>query len=275
MDNKELKIHANNIRKNILRMVHSAGSGHVGGALGIADILTYLYFVELRVNPKDPQMFDRDRFVLSAAHMVPALYATLSEAGFFSKEELNTLRQFGSRLQGHTVRDLSIGVETTGGSLGQGVGIACGMAQASKLDNHSWRTYCILGDGESNEGSVWESAMYGAKYCLDNLTFILDNNNIQLSGNGENIMPMSSHKEKWLAFNWNVLEINGHNFDEIAFAFKKAKDTKAKPTIIIAKTIPGKGVSFMENRWEWHGKVPSEFELEKALIDLNTYNGSL
>ncbi len=272
MELKELQQKANNIRKSIVSMVYAAGSGHPGGALGIADVLTYLYFAEMGVNPQDPQMSNRDRFVLSAAHMVPGLYATLAEAGFFPKEELTTLRKFGSRLEGHTVRNLELGVETTGGSLGQGVSIACGFAAAAKIDKKDWRTYCILGDGESDEGSVWESALFASKYQLDNLVFICDRNNIQLSGNGSTIMPLDPVADKWRAFNWYVIEIDGNNFEEIIGAFRKAREVKNKPTIIIAKTIPGKGVSFMENRWEWHGKAPNEQELQLALSDLKKYD---
>lgn len=264
----ELKQKANNIRKSIVSMLYAAGSGHAGGAMGIADVLTALYFQEMRVNPKDPKMTDRDRFVLSGAHMVPALYATLAEAGFFPKEELTTLRKFGSRLEGHATRNLEIGVETTGGSLGQGVSLACGMALAAKMDNSNVRVYCILGDGESNEGSVWEAALFAAKYQLDNLVFVLDRNNIQLSGNAEEIMPMEPLADKWRAFNWFVLEINGNDFNEILSAFNKVREIKQKPAILIAKTIPGKGVSYMENKWEWHGKVPDADQLKIALDEL-------
>lgn len=272
MEISELAQKANNIRKSIVSMLYAAGSGHPGGALGIADVLSVLYFNEMRVNPKDPHMSDRDRFVLSAAHMVPGLYATLAEAGFLPKEELTTLRKFKSRLEGHTVRNLDIGVETTGGSLGQGVSIACGFAMTAKMDKQEWRTYCVLGDGESNEGSVWEAALFAAKFQLDNLVFILDRNNIQLSGSGSSIMPLDPVADKWRAFNWYVIEINGHNYDEIIGAFRKAREVKGKPTIIIAKTIPGKGVSFMENKWEWHGKAPNDEEFRKALDDLKQYD---
>ncbi|MEI7579320.1 MAG: transketolase [bacterium] len=265
----ELQQKANNIRKSIVNMLYAAGSGHPGGSLGITDLLTALYFNEMRINPKDPDMPDRDRFVLSGAHMVPALYATLAEAGFFPKEELITLRKFGSRLQGHCVRNLELGVETTGGSLGQGVSIACGMALAAKLDKKERRVYCLLGDGESNEGSVWEAAMFGHKYQLDNLVFILDRNQIQLSGSSNDIMPMDPMDAKWQAFNWEVITVAGHKFEEIFAALQKARETKNCPTIIIANTIAGKGVSFMEGKWQWHGKTPNAEELNIALADLN------
>lgn len=267
-----LKQKANNIRKSILNMLYAAGSGHTGGAMGIADIMTILYFNEMRVNPQEPAMPDRDRFVLSGAHMVPVLYATLAEAGFFEKEELMSLRKFGSRMQGHATRDLSIGVETTGGSLGQGTSVALGFALAAKIDEKDYRTYCVLGDGESNEGSVWEAAMFAAKYELDNLVYILDRNDIQLSGDSDDIMPLEPLVAKWQAFNWNVIEIDGHDYTEIMSAFRKAKETKNRPTIIIAKTTPGKGVSFMENKWQWHGGVPDEKELQLALDELKAYD---
>ncbi|MCA9383015.1 transketolase [Candidatus Dojkabacteria bacterium] len=272
VDVQDLQQKANNIRKSIVTMLNAAGSGHTGGAMGIADVMTALYFKEMRVNPQDPKMVDRDRFVLSAAHMVPVLYATLAEAGFFQKDELLTLRKFGSRMEGHTVRNLEIGVETTGGSLGQGTSIALGMALAAKIDARDWRTYCVLGDGESNEGSVWEAALVASKLQLDNLVFILDRNNIQLSGDSNDVLPIDPIADKWNAFNWNAIEIDGHNFNEITSAFINAKETKKKPTIIIANTIPGKGVSFMENKWEWHGKVPSNDELTQALNELNSYD---
>ncbi|KXK25876.1 MAG: Transketolase 2 [candidate division WS6 bacterium OLB20] len=274
MDVKDLQLKANSIRKSIVTMLNAAGSGHPGGAMGIADVLTFLYFSEMRVNPKDPHMSDRDRFVLSAAHMVPGLYATLAEAGFFPKEELTTLRKFGSRLEGHTVRNLDIGVETTGGSLGQGVSIACGMAAAAKVDGASWRTYCIVGDGESNEGSVWEAALFGSKFELDNLVFIIDRNNIQLSGTGQEVMPLDPVADKWRAFNWNVIEIDGNSFDDIAGAFRTAREVKHRPTCIVANTVPGKGVSFMENKAEWHGKTPDDEQTKQALAELDSLNAN-
>lgn len=269
----ELPQIANNIRIHMLEALTAAGSGHTGGPMGIADILTYLYFQEMHIDPQNPTDEQRDRFVLSAAHMVPVLYATLAERGYFPVEELQTLRKFGSRLKGHTYRNLEIGVETTGGSLGQGLGIAVGMALSAQLREQAaaesgFRTYCVIGDGESNEGSIWEAAMLATKYQLDNLCVILDRNNIQLSGSSTDIMPLEPLAAKWEAFNWQVLQINGHDFAEMSFAFSKARLIKNRPTIIIANTIPGKGVSFMENSWEWHGKVPSPEELKLALTEL-------
>lgn len=267
-DPTDLQSKARNIRRNILTMLHAAGSGHTAGALSITDVLTYLYFVEMHVNPTDPDMTERDRFVLSPAHMVPGLYATLSEAGFFPAEELLTLRKFGSRLEGHTTRNLDIGVETTGGSLAQGESLALGFAQAARIGGHKYRTYCITSDGESNEGQTWEAAMFAAKYKLDNLVFILDHNEIQLSGASPDIMPHENLSERWRAFNWNVIAINGHDFLEIASALRTAREMKEKPTIIIANTTAGKGVSFMEGKWQWHGKVPNSEELKLALAEL-------
>ncbi|MEI6462792.1 MAG: transketolase [bacterium] len=275
-----LKNISRNVRKDLLTMTTAAESGHVAGPMGIADVMTYLFFEEMNFN-KVPEYFDegvqrnslldpsRDRFVLSAAHMVPVLYSVLIEKGYIDKSEINNLRSFGSKLQGHTAIDLTIGVETTGGSLGQGVGIALGFAKSAKIFNKNYRTYCVLGDGESNEGSVWEAAMFGSKYALDNLVFILDKNNIQLSNFTENIMPMDPVSDKWKSFGWNVIEIDGNNFDEIDNAFSNAKDTKGKPSIIIANTIPGKGVSFIENNYVWHGKVLNTEELKEAIIELD------
>lgn len=261
-------------------MTTEAMSGHVAGPLGISDIITYLYFEEMNIK-KVPEYFDkgiqrknvfdpkRDRFVLSAAHMVPVIYAILFEKEFIEKEELSTLRKFGSRLQGHTEINLELGIETTGGSLGQGVGIACGLAKSAKIYNEEYRTYSVLGDGESNEGSVWEAAMFGNKYKLDNLVFILDKNNIQQSNFTDHIMPMNPMKDKWESFGWNTIEIDGNNFNDIDMAFMKAKNTKGKPSIIIANTIPGYGVSFLENNYIWHGKALNKEELKEALVELD------
>jgi len=265
---------AHNIRIDIVKMVHAAGSGHPGGALGIADVMTALYFQHMHIDPERPQMAERDRFVLSAAHMVPVLYATLAERGFFPKSELLTLRQFGSRLQGHTFRNLEIGVETTGGSLGQGISIALGFALAAKLGQREgkpgFHTYCVIGDGESDEGQIWEAALFAAKYKLDNLTVILDRNNIQQSGSGTDIMPLDPVAYKWEAFGWKVFQIDGHDFSQINFALEKAKLVPAKPALIVANTIPGKGVSFMEHNYEWHGKAPNDAEFKQAMKELES-----
>ncbi len=271
-NDKDLAKLANNIRISIIKMLHAAGSGHPGGALGIADVMTSLYFEQMRVDPANPADDDRDRFVLSAAHMVPVLYATLAERGFFPKTELLTLRELGSRLQGHTFRNLDIGVETTGGSLGQGISIAIGFALAARLRKQEgksgFRTYCVIGDGESDEGEIWEAAMYAAKEKLDDLIVILDRNNIQQSGSGTDILSLDPVAAKWEAFNWKVFQIDGHDWQQIQFAFEKAKLISGKPVLIMANTIPGKGVSFMENNYEWHGKAPNDEETKQALTEL-------
>lgn len=266
MQIKDLESTSIEIRMSVLKMLNAAGSGHTGGPLSIVDVLTVLYFNVMQVDPRNPSYEDRDRFVLSPAHMVPALYATLAERGFFPKEELLSLRKFGSRMQGHTSRDLTIGVETTGGSLGQGVGIACGMALASKIraarsDKREFRVYCMTSDGESNEGSVWEAAMFANKYKLDNLVFILDKNSIQLSGKSDDVMPLGDLRAKWESFGWHVMEIDGHNLQQILYSFNKATLVKGKPTIIISETIAGKGFEIAEGSWKWHGKVPNDDEL--------------
>lgn len=265
----QLQKHAQNIRKHILTATHAAGSGHPAGAIGIADVLTVLYFAEMNISPETPTDPKRDRFVLSAAHMVPGLYATLAERGFFPASELKTLRKFGSRLKGHTYRDLEIGVETTGGSLGQGVSIALGFALAAQMDKRDSRVYCVIGDGESNEGSVWEAALFAAKQKLDNICLILDRNHIQQSGTSDEIMPIDPVAAKWEAFGWQVYPIDGNDVQQIQFALGKARLTVGKPSIIIAGTVPGKGVSFMENNYEWHAKAPSDEEYSKSMLELS------
>lgn len=273
MQIKDLQLIATDIRVSILRMLNAAGSGHTGGPLSITDVLTALYFSIMQVDPRNPTYPERDRLVLSPAHMVPALYATLAERGFFPKDELLQLRKFGSRLQGHTSRDLDIGVETTGGSLGQGVGIACGMALAAKLNAtqmgmREYRVYCITSDGESQEGSVWEAAMFAAKNKLDNLVFILDNNGIQLSDATKNILGYTNFRAKWEAFGWHVFEIDGNDMQQVTYTLNKASLVKNKPTIIISNTVAGKGVSFMEGDWHWHGKVPNNDEMMNGIKEL-------
>jgi transketolase len=272
MQIKDLQRIALDIRISIITMLEAAGSGHTGGPLSITDILTALYFTVMQIDPHNPDYSERDRFVLSPAHMVPALYATLAERGFFSKDELLTLRKFGSRMQGHAVRNLAIGVETTGGSLGQGVGIACGMAVAAKLraqdGKRENRVFCITSDGESQEGSVWEAAMFAAKNQLDNLVFILDNNGIQLSDMTKNILGPSNFRAKWESFGWQVFEIDGNDMQQILYTLNKTQLVKGKPSIIIANTVAGKGVSFIEQDWTWHGKVPSTEERDQAIREL-------
>ncbi len=267
-DHKGLNERACTIRKDIVTMVHDAKSGHPGGSLSAVEILTALYFDEMNIDSSKPKMEDRDRFVLSKGHAAPALYAVLAEKGYFDKEELNGLRKIGRMLQGHPDMKGTPGVEISTGSLGQGFSAACGMAMASKLDNAPWNVYALLGDGEIQEGIVWEAAMSAAHYKLDNMVVFLDNNGLQIDGNIEDVMDIGSIVNKFKAFGWNVIEIDGHDFDQIFAALDMARSTVDKPTMIVAKTIKGKGVSFMEDQAGWHGKAPNDEELERALAEL-------
>lgn len=264
----ELRQKAKNFRREILIMTTQAGSGHPGGSLSAIDVMTALFFHQMRVDPKNPKWEDRDRFVLSKGHCCPALYAVLAELGFFPKEALSTLRKVGSILQGHPDMNLTPGVEMSTGSLGQGLSVACGMALAGKLDNKGYRVFCMLGDGEVDEGSVWEAAMAARHYKLDNLTAILDRNEMQIDGTTEHIMCLEPLSDKWEAFGWKTLVIDGHDMHQILDTLDLAKSVKGKPTIIIAKTIKGKGVSFMENRLEYHGRALTKEELACALDEL-------
>ena len=268
MDTIMLEKHANNIRKNIVRMVHAAKSGHPGGSLSACDVVTCLYFNEMDINEKNVNSIKRDRFVLSKGHASPLLYATLAEKGFLSEEELLTFRQINSKLQGHPNVNYVQGVDMSTGSLGQGISCAVGMAMANKLDQNEHRIYALLGDGECEEGQVWEAAMAAAHYKLDNLCAILDYNGLQIDGNIADVMNPAPFGKKFEAFGWNVITIDGHDMEAIASAYQKAKECKGKPTMIIAKTIKGKGVSFMENNYAWHGVAPSDEELEIALKEL-------
>ena len=252
----ELKRIANNLRISIIEEVYNAKCGHPGGSLSIADIMTYLYFVEMNIDPADPRKVDRDRFVLSKGHTAPALYAALAERGFFPKEDLKTLRKTASYLQGHPDMKGVPGVDMSTGSLGQGISTACGMALSAKISGEDYRVYTVLGDGESEEGQVWEAAMFAAHYKLDNLVAILDLNGLQIDGPITEVMNPTPHDEKFLAFGWNVITIDAHDFDQIESALKQARETKGKPTAIIAKSTKGKGVSYMENACEWHGQAP-------------------
>ena len=263
-----LKEKAKEIRKSIVSMIAEAKSGHPGGSLSATDILTALYFDEMNIDPANPKMEGRDRFVLSKGHAAPAVYATLAEKGYFSKDELSTLRKFGSRLQGHPDMKKLPGIEISTGSLGQGLSVANGMALNAKIYGENYRTYIMLGDGEIQEGKIWEAAMSSAHYKLDNLCAFLDHNNLQIDGNVTEIMGIEPVNKKWEAFGWNVIEIDGHDFEQILSALDKAKQYKGKPTIVIAKTIKGKGVSFMENVCGFHGVAPTAEELEKALTEL-------
>ncbi|MCC3864298.1 transketolase [Terrisporobacter petrolearius] len=267
-DHKGLNEITNVIRKDIVSMICKSKSGHPGGSLSAVEILTALYFDQMNIDPTNPKMEDRDRFVLSKGHAAPALYATLAERGYFEKEELNNLRKLGSMLQGHPDMKKIPGVEMSTGSLGQGFSVACGMAMAAKLDNAPWNVYALLGDGEVQEGIIWEAAMSAAHYKLDNMIAFLDYNGLQIDGEVESVMGINPIEDKFRTFGWNVITIDGHDFDQIFAALDMAKDTVDKPTMIIAKTVKGKGVSFMENQASWHGSAPSEEQLEQALSEL-------
>ena len=256
------------VRLDILDQTHAAGSGHPGGSLSIADIMTYLYFVEMNVDPADPKSDTRDRFVLSKGHTAPALYATLAERGFFDKEALKTLRKTDSFLQGHPDMKSVPGVDMSTGSLGLGFSAACGMALSFKVSGKTPRVYAIIGDGESEEGQVWEAAMFAAHYELDNLTLVLDLNGLQIDGAITEVMNPTPHDEKFRAFGWNVITIDAHDFDEIEAAFNVARKTVGKPTVIIARSVKGKGVSYMEGACEWHGQAPKEDLYKVAVADL-------
>ena len=272
MDNskkKELAVFATKARIGIIEGVHSAKAGHPGGSLSICEVLSYLYNEERRVDPKNPKWQSRDRFVLSKGHGAPALYATLALKGFFPVEDLKTLRKSDSYLQGHPNMNKIPGVDMSTGSLGQGISAAVGMAIGAKLDNADFRVYTILGDGEIEEGEVWEAAMLAGNRQLDNLVAIVDYNGLQIDGTIEEVNSAYPIADKFKAFNWNVIEIDGHNYDEIEEAFNNAKQTKGKPTCIVMKTVKGKGVSYMENSVGWHGKAPNDEEYEIAMGELN------
>ena len=270
-----LKLTATDIRLGIIEAVFGAKSGHPGGALSSADILACLYFNELNIDPKNPKMEDRDRFVLSKGHSCPGLYSALAHRGYFSTDLLKTFRHTDSILQGHPDMKYINGVDMSSGSLGQGFSCACGMALSAKISGKDYRTYTLVGDGESQEGQIWESIMFAAHYKLDNLCMIIDNNGLQIDGKVSDVMNTMPYDTKLKAFGWHVIEIDGHNYDEILNAFKEAKETKGKPTAIIAKTIKGKGVSFMENQASWHGKAPNEEQYLQAKAELEAYKKSL
>ena len=270
-----LKRLANSIRFGIIEGVYNAACGHPGGSLSIADVLTYLYFEEMNVKPEDPKWADRDRFVLSKGHTAPALYSTLAERGFFPKEELKTLRKTHSRLQGHPDMKGVPGVDMSTGSLGLGISAACGMALSGKVNNKDYRVYTVIGDGESEEGQVWEAAMFAAHYKLDNLVLVVDWNGLQIDGAITDVMNPTPHDKKLAAFGWHVISIDAHNFDEIEAAFAEARTVKGKPTAIIARSVKGKGVSYMENACEWHGQAPKEDLYRVAIADLSAIEESL
>ena len=275
MNKLELQKKAVDVRKGIVTSVHSAKAGHPGGSLSAADIFTYLYFEEMNVDPKDPKNPDRDRFVLSKGHTAPGLYSTLAHKGFFPVEDLLTLRHTGSYLQGHPDMKHIPGVDMSSGSLGQGLSTAVGMALAAKMNGKSYRTYCLCGDGEIQEGQIWEAAMFAGHRKLDNLLVIVDNNNLQIDGTVEEVCSPYPIDEKFKAFGFHVININGNDFDEIDKAFAEAKATKGMPTAIVAHTVKGKGVSFMENQAGWHGKAPNDEELAIAMEELGKAGDAL
>jgi transketolase len=265
---EDLKTVAKTLRRHIVNMITSAGSGHPGGSLSAVEIITALYWKVLRHKPSNPNWKDRDRFILSKGHAAPVLYAALAECGYFPVSELFTLRQIDSRLQGHADRTHTPGVEMSSGSLGQGLSFAVGVALAGRLDRKDYRVFALLGDGECDEGQVWEAAMAAAHFKVDNLTAIVDNNGLQLSGCTADTLSLEPFKDKWASFGWHVIEVDGHDINHLLDAFDKAKKVKGKPTAIIAHTVKGKGVSFMENNVDFHGKAPSAKELEIALKEL-------
>lgn len=267
-DISHLKETARQVRLDIVEMLHRANSGHTGGSLSATDIMVALFFAQMRLNPQEPCWPQRDRFVLSKGHAAPALYAVLSRLGFFPREELFTLRQFGSSLQGHPDSSCTPGVEVPTGSLGQGLSIANGMALAARLNGNGVRVYALLGDGEIQEGQIWEAAMSAAHYRLDNLTAILDRNRLQIDGRTGEVMGLEPLARKWEAFGWHTLEVNGHDFPELLAALKAAEQCKGRPTMIIAHTVKGKGVSIFENQVKYHGVAPNKEEYEQALKEL-------
>lgn len=260
---------ARRLRRHVITMTAAAGSGHPGGSLSAADIVATLYFKVMRHDPANPQWEDRDRFILSKGHSAPVLYAALAESGYFPTEQLSTLRKPGSCLQGHTDRNLTPGVEMTAGSLGMGLSFGIGVALAARLDHRGYRTYVLLGDGECQEGQTWEAALSAAQFKLDNLTAIVDYNEMQLSGWTREIMNLDPLDKKWQAFGWHTIDTDGHDYDQILAALQEARSTRGKPTVIIAHTVKGKGVSFMENNVRFHGKAPTPEEAERALRELS------
>ncbi len=275
MDKLELQKTANEVRKGIVTAVHSAKAGHPGGSLSAADIFTYLYFEEMNIDPKDPKKADRDRFVLSKGHTAPGLYSTLAQRGYFPVEDLKTLRHLGSYLQGHPDMKHIPGVDMSSGSLGQGISAAVGMALSAKLSNDSYRVYTLLGDGEIQEGQVWEASMFASARKLDNLVVIVDNNGLQIDGKIEDVCSPYPIDKKFEAFNFHVINVDAHDYDDLKKAFDEAKATKGQPTAIIAHSTKGKGVSYMENNVGWHGKAPNDEEYATAMADLEKVGEAL
>ncbi|KKW35966.1 MAG: Transketolase domain protein [Candidatus Giovannonibacteria bacterium GW2011_GWA2_53_7] len=272
---EELEKRANDIRKDLIKMLEHAGSGHSAGPLGMADIFTAFYFHILNHRPKQPDWKDRDRLILSNGHICPIRYVAMAHAGYFPKKELMTLRQFGSRLQGHPERDRLPGIETTSGPLGEGIAQASGMAYVARMNREAWRVFCVMGDGELQEGICWESFLFIAKEKLANLTIIIDRNNIQIDGFVEDITAEEPLRDKFESFGFHVIEVDGHNIEQFVDATEEARAVYKKPTVIIAHTIPGKGVDFMEEKFEWHGKPPNAKEAKEALTQLRTLGGKI
>ena len=270
LNEEQLIVKCNNMRINILEMIYSAGSGHPGGSFSSVEILTVLYNKIMKHDPSNSEWKRRDRFVLSKGHICPALYAVLADCGYFDVSELNELRKIGSSLQGHPYMHKTNGLDVSSGSLGQGLSVAVGMALGAKIDEEDFRVYCLMGDGETQEGQIWEAAMAAGHYKLDNLCGIVDFNKLQIDGNVERVMNINPYKEKWLAFNWNVIEVDGHDVSAIEKAYKFASECKGKPTLILAHTIKGKGVSFMENVAGWHGVAPNKEQYEAAMKELES-----
>ena len=276
MDNLTLQKHALEVRKGVLNTTHSARSGHPGGSLSATEIFTFLYFEEMNIDPANPDKADRDRFVLSKGHVTPGFYSALAERGYFPKEDLKTFRQVGSYLQGHPDKKHTPGVDMSSGSLGQGLSVAVGMALSAKLSNASYRTYALLGDGEIQEGQIWEAAMFAGARKLDNLVVIVDNNNLQIDGTIEEVNSPYPIDEKFKAFNFHVVNVaDGSDFDQLRAAFAEAKETKGMPTAIICKTIKGKGISFMENNVKWHGNAPGDEEFAQGMAELEKAGAAL
>jgi len=272
---KFLEEMANVLRREVIEMIVEAGSGHPGGSLGMVDIFSAFYFHILNHDPKNPDWSDRDRLVLSSGHICPIQYAAMAHAGYFPVEELKTLRKLGSRLQGHPYRKVLPGIETSSGPLGEGLSQAIGIVLAGKLNRKKYQTYCVMSDGEQDSGNVWEAAMFAGKYRLGNLTAVLDRNNIQSDGFTEDIMPLEPLRQKYEAFNWHVLEVDGHNIEQFIDAVNEAKAVYEKPSLIIAHTIPGKGIDFMEQDYLWHAQTPNKEQARKALEELKTLQGKL
>ena len=272
---KKLEKLANVIRRDLIKQLVKAGSGHSAGSLGMADIFTALYFNILNHNPKKPNWPKRDRLVLSNGHICPVQYVAMGHAGYFPKSEIMTLRKYGTRLQGHPHRTALPGIEVTSGPLGEGISQACGIAYALRMDKSKSWVYCLMGDGEQDAGIVWEAVMFAGKEKLHNLTAIIDRNNIQIDGNTEDVMPLESLRDKYEAFGWHVIDVDGHNIEDIIDACNQAKAIVEKPVCIIAHTIPGKGVGFMEYDFTWHGRIPKDGEIEKALHDIRTLQGKI